>query len=100
MLSLNLTPPGETLQNRTAHAIMVLGEKDLRGCTLMSEFLTPVHPQINLSILHNRCHNMEECQQQFHAGGMGDAATQFYKRLANLLSVEHGLSYGVVMGWN
>ena len=32
-------------------------------------------------------------------GGMGDAATQFYKRLANLLSVKHSLSYGVVMGW-
>ena len=29
---------------------------------------------------------------------MGDAATQFYKRLANLLSAKHGLSYGVVMG--
>ena len=30
---------------------------------------------------------------------MGDAATQFYKRLANLLSAKHGLSYGIVMGW-
>ena len=30
---------------------------------------------------------------------MGDAATQFYKRLANLLSTKHSLSYGVVMGW-
>ena len=32
-------------------------------------------------------------------GGMGDAATQFYKRLANLLSAKHSLSYGIVMGW-
>ena len=32
-------------------------------------------------------------------GGMGDAATQFYKRLANLLSAKHRLSYGIVMGW-
>ena len=30
---------------------------------------------------------------------MGDAATQFYKRLANLLSAKHSLSYGIVMGW-
>ena len=29
-------------------------------------------------------------------GGMGDAATQFYKRLANLLSAKHN---GIVMGW-
>ena len=32
-------------------------------------------------------------------GGMGDAATQFYKRLTNLLSAKHSLSYGIVMGW-
>ena len=32
-------------------------------------------------------------------GEMGDAATQFYKRLANLLSAKHSLSYGIVMGW-
>ena len=32
-------------------------------------------------------------------GGMGDAATQLYKRLANLLSAKHSLSYGMVMGW-
>ena len=32
-------------------------------------------------------------------GGKGDAATQFYKRLANLLSATHSLSYGIVMGW-
>ena len=31
-------------------------------------------------------------------GGMGDAATQFYKRSANLLSAKHSLSYGIVMG--
>ena len=30
---------------------------------------------------------------------MGDSATQVYKRLSNLLSTNHGLSYGVVMGW-
>ena len=30
-------------------------------------------------------------------GGMGDAATQFDKRLVNLLSVKHHLSYGVVI---
>ena len=30
---------------------------------------------------------------------MGDAATQFYKRLANLLSAKHSFSYGIVMGW-
>ena len=30
---------------------------------------------------------------------MGDAATQFYKILTNLLSAKHSLSYGVVMGW-
>ena len=29
---------------------------------------------------------------------MGDAATQFYKKLANLLSAKHSLSYGIVMG--
>ena len=29
---------------------------------------------------------------------MGDAATQFYKRLANLLSAKHSLSYGIAMG--
>ena len=54
-----------------------------------------------------------ECQQRIHevenasftplifttTGGMGDAATQFYKRLANLLSAKHSLSYGIVMGW-
>ena len=28
-------------------------------------------------------------------GGMGDAATQFYKRLPNLLSAKHSLSYGM-----
>jgi len=28
---------------------------------------------------------------------MGNAVTQFYKRLANLLSAKHGLSYNVVM---
>ena len=32
-------------------------------------------------------------------GGMGDAATLFYKRLANLLSAKRSLSYGIVMGW-
>ena len=32
-------------------------------------------------------------------GGMGDAVTQVYKRLSNLLSTKHSLSYGVVMGW-
>ena len=32
-------------------------------------------------------------------GGMGDAATQFYRRLVNLLSAKHSLSYGIVMGW-
>ena len=30
---------------------------------------------------------------------MGDAAPQVYKRLSNLLSTKHGLSYGMVMGW-
>jgi len=30
---------------------------------------------------------------------MGDAATQFYKTLATVVNVKHGLSYGVVMGW-
>ena len=34
-------------------------------------------------------------------GGMGDAADQVYKRLANLLSMTEKLvlSYGEVMGW-
>ena len=32
-------------------------------------------------------------------GRMGDAATQFYKRLTNFLSAKHSLSYGIVMGW-
>ena len=30
---------------------------------------------------------------------MGDAATQFYKRLADLLTAKHGLFYDVAMGW-
>ena len=30
---------------------------------------------------------------------MDDTATQFYKRLANLLSAKNSLSYGTVMGW-
>ena len=30
---------------------------------------------------------------------MGDATTQFYKRLASLFSEKHSLSYGIVMGW-
>ena len=30
---------------------------------------------------------------------MGDATTQFYKRLANLMSTKHSLSYGMVTGW-
>ena len=29
----------------------------------------------------------------------GNAATLFCKRLANLLSAKHSLSYGIVMGW-
>ena len=32
-------------------------------------------------------------------GGMGDAAGQVYKRLANLLTEKLDLSYGEVMGW-
>ena len=32
-------------------------------------------------------------------GGMADAATQVFKRLPNILSIKHGLSYGMVMGW-
>ena len=32
-------------------------------------------------------------------GGMGDAATQVDKRLANLLSDKPDFSYGEVMGW-
>ena len=76
-----------------------------------------VLPQINPYTLHAyRCHDKEkrrEYQQRVHGvenasytpliftttGGMGDAATQFYKRLANLLSAKHSLSYGIVMGW-
>ena len=32
-------------------------------------------------------------------GGMGDAAGQVYKRLANLLTEKLDLDYGEVMGW-
>ena len=32
-------------------------------------------------------------------GGMGDAASQVYKRLANLLCDKLDLSYGEIMGW-
>ena len=32
-------------------------------------------------------------------GGMGDAASQVYRRLANLLTEKLELSYGEVMGW-
>ena len=32
-------------------------------------------------------------------GGMGDAAGQVYKRLANLLCDKLDLSYGEIMGW-
>ena len=63
-----------------------------------------------------QCHDKEkrhEYQQRVHevenvsftplsfttTGGMGDAATQFYKRLANLLSAKHSLSYGIMIGW-
>ena len=44
----HLQPPGEALQYKTANhgdnarQPMVFGEEDLRGHTLMSEFLTPV----------------------------------------------------------
>ena len=35
----------------------------------------------------------------YHHRGMGDAAGQVYKRLANLLTEKLDLSYGEVMGW-
>ena len=33
------------------------------------------------------------------SGGMGKAATVFYKRLANLLSTHYNVPYPMVMGW-
>ena len=67
----------------------------------------PLHSAYQRHDKEKRC----EYQQRVHAvenasfttliftttGGMGDAATQFYKRLANLLSAK--LSYGIMMGW-
>ena len=71
----------------------------------MSAFLTLVHHYINLSILHinQQCHDKEKKHkyQQWVENasfsslifttscGIGDGATQFCKRLANLLSVKH-----------
>ena len=89
--------------------LMVFGEDDLRGHTLMSEFLTLVHPQVNSYILHTDVMYQQWVHKVENAsftpliftttGGMGDAATQFYKRLAKLLSAKHSISYGIVMGW-
>ena len=67
-----------------------------------------MHPQINPYTLLTK-EKRREYQQRVHEvectplifttiGGIGDAATQFYKRLVNLLSAKYSLSYGIVMG--
>ena len=71
---------------------MVFGEDDLRGHTLMSEFLTLVQPSnqpLHSAYRHHNKEKRREYQQRVHEverwNGYNDA-TQFYKRLANLLS--------------
>ena len=83
---------------------------------LMLEFLTLVHHQSNHPFKYAyRRHEREkrrQYEQHVHevehghftllvfttTGGMGDAAGQVYKRLANLLTEKLDLSYGEVMG--
>ena len=78
---------------------MAFGEKDLSGHNVMSKILTPCSAPSNQP-LHStyQCHDRENrCEYQQRVlgvenafipliftttGGMGDAATQFYKRLA------------------
>ena len=88
----------------------------MSGHTLMSRIFNPSAPSNQPLPSAYRRHDKEKrrkYQQRVHevenasftplifttTGGMGDAATQFYKRLANLLRAKHSLSYGIVMGW-
>ena len=96
--------------------LMASGVEGLRVLFLMSEFLTLVHHLIillSLLIVATRGRRDVSMSSVFvrlkhghftplvftTTGGMGDAAGQVYKRLANLLTEKLDLSYGEVMGW-
>ena len=97
--------------------LMASGVEGLSGLSLMVESSTLVHHQIvHLNLLMYRRHEKEKRRQYEQCvrevehghftplvftttGGMGDAASQVYKRLANLLCDKLDLSYGEVMGW-
>ena len=92
--------------------LMGSGVEGLSILSLMLESSTLVHHQKSAYRHHER-EKRRQYEQRVRevehghftplvfttTGGMGDAASQVYKRLANLLCDKLDLSYGEVMGW-
>ena len=89
---------GETLQYKTANR-----DDNARLDIAANGFWRGCHDKEKRREYQQRVHEVENASFTplifTTTGGMGGATTQFYKRLTNLLSAKHSLSYGIVMGW-
>ena len=76
-------------------------QEGISGCESVQS-LQSIESQFTLPSVHRRqdkqwVHKVEH--STFTTGGMGRAATTFYKRLASMLSEKRDLPYSKIIGW-